>query len=77
MAMLASGRRILDVIYYAMIMLHKQRNLEAFKFSSCEKENIWIFKICWWLLHKHDAILCESEGEETEFGAFAANSAEY
>ena len=36
MAMLASGRRILDVIYYAMIMLHKQRNLEAFKFSSYE-----------------------------------------
>ena len=28
--------RILDVIYYAMIMLHKQRNLEAFKFSSYE-----------------------------------------
>ena len=36
MAMLTSGRRILDVIYYAMIMLHKQRNLEAFKFSSYE-----------------------------------------
>ena len=34
--MLTSGRRILDVIYYAMIMLHKQRNLEAFKFSSYE-----------------------------------------
>ena len=77
MAMLASGRRILDVIYYAMIMLHKQRNLEAFKFSSCEKENIWIFKICWWFLQKHDAILCESEGEEADFAALAANSAEY
>ena len=41
MAMLTSGRRILDVIYYAMIMLHKQRNLEPFKFIVHVKKKIY------------------------------------